>query len=75
MVGNGIYRDNRGMLRNGGPQVLLNWDAAVAICSHLPAVPHLVRLSQTCVFFKRVCQLAPSLWSTVNSRPLFRRRH
>lgn len=65
-VGNKIYRDERGMMRNGGPQVLLNWDAAVAICSHLDAVPHLVRLSQTCVFFKRVCQLTPSLWHTLD---------
>ena len=66
MVGNGIYRDERGMRRNGGPQVHLIWDAAVAICRHLDAVPHLVRLSQTCIFFKRVCQLTPSLWQTVD---------
>ena len=70
MVGNGIYRDERGMLRNGGPQVLLNWDAAAALCRHLDAVPHLLRLSQTCVFFKRVCQLTPSLWHTVDLTPV-----
>jgi hypothetical protein len=70
MMGNRMYRDERGMLRNGGPQVLLSWDAAVAICHHLEAVPHLVRLSQTCVFFKRVCQLTPSLWHTVDLTPV-----
>jgi hypothetical protein len=70
MLGNGVYRDERGMLRNGGPQAQLSWDAAVAICRHLDSVPHLVRLSQTCVFFKRVCQLTPSLWHTVDLTPV-----
>jgi hypothetical protein len=70
LIGNRMYRDKRGMLRNGGPQVLLNWDAAAAICRHLDSVPHLVRLSQTCVFFKRVCQLTPSLWHTIDVTPV-----